>query len=471
MKRNRLFLALAMGLGLAVAGPALAAPAHKRSEDQDLRALIDKQQQQLDQQQQALQILRDKLKQMEGEQVQQQAQIQAQASAPPPPPPKPEKQVFSSGPGVSVSMHGWVDATFFHQDKSFIFGNGQNAEYPQPGGTAGSLSGGDVRNMRFWFDFAGPALANGWTGGGHLEMDFFGGFNGAGPFSQQQPIPRLRQAYLVLANPGNGSTVQIGQQFDLTIGLDNVPVSISHISFPLAYGVGLIGWRFPGVVWMQNLSHGTSGPQWRLDLGVFQGQWNGPGDNVNYLSAGNVGFKPQLEARLHVQDKDWLAYAVVQGSQESLSGVNGTAPTPIASKINSHAFVVGGSWHPGPWLFHGSIYSGKGIGQLFGSIAQFGNIKATGGWLQAGYSFTPHWSANALYAYSKSNANDVITWLGHGSSGYLNNRQTALSLLYNYGPYGLGVEWIHAALGYTTTGLDRKSISGNQMNFSAIYHF
>ncbi|MHB1616229.1 MAG: hypothetical protein ACYCUX_03040 [Metallibacterium sp.] len=470
MKRNRLFLALTMCFGLAAAGPVLAAPAHKRSADQALRAMIDKQQKQLDQQQQDLQMLRDKLKQMESEQAQQQTQIQAQASAPPAPAPKLEKQVFSSGPGVSVSMHGWVDATFFHQDKSFIYGNGQNAEYPQPG-TTGSLSGGDVRNTRFWFDFAGPALANGWTGGGHLEMDFFGGFNGAGPYSQEQATPRLRQAYIVLANPGNGSTIQIGQQWDLMIGLDNIPVSLSHIAFPLGLGAGLIGWRFPGVVWMQDLNHGATGPQWRLDLGVFQGQWNGPGNDVNYLTAGNAGFKPQLEARLHVQDKDWLAYAVVHYSQVSLSGVGGTAPTPIASGINTEAFEVGASWHPGPWLFHGNLYSGKGLGQMFGTMTQFGNIKETGGWLQVGYNLTPHWSANAFYAYGKPNTHDVITWMGHGSSGYLENRQAVASLLYNDGPYGLGIEWLHDWLNYTTTGLNRNSISGNQMNFSAIYHF
>ena len=470
MKRNRLFLALAMGLGLAVAGPALAAPAHKRSDDQALRALIDKQQQQLDQQQRDLQILRNKLGQLESEQAQQQTQLQAQASAPPPPAPKPEKQVFSSGPGVSVSMHGWVDATFFHQDKSFIYGNGQNAEYPQPG-TTGSLSGGDVRNTRFWFDFAGPALANGWTGGGHLEMDFFGGFNLAGPYSQEQATPRLRQAYMVLANPGSGSTIQIGQQWDLMIGLDNIPVSMSHIAFPLGLGAGLIGWRFPGVVWMQDLNHGAAGPQWRLDLGAFQGQWNGPGNNVNYQTAGNAGFKPQLEARLHVQDKDWLAYAVVHYSQVNLSGVGGTAPTPIASKINTEAFEVGGSWHPGPWLFHGNLYSGKGMGQLFATMAQFGNIKETGGWLQAGYSFTPHWSANAFYGFSKSNTKDVIAWLGRGSVGRLKNRQTALNLQYSAGAYDIGIEWMYDTLDSTTTGLDRKRTSGNQVSLSALYHF
>ena len=470
MKRHPLFCALAATLGLAVASPTFAATAHKQDEVKALHTLIDKQQQQLDQQQQDLQMLRDSLKRLEGAQVQQQAQIQAQASAPPPAPAKPASPVFSSAPGVSVALHGWVDATLFNQSKSFVYGNGQNAEYPLKG-SKGSLSGGDVRNTRFWLDFTGAKFSDNWTGGGHIEMDFFGGNNGVGPFSQSQETPRLRQAYMVLSNPSAGSTVQIGQQWDLMIGLDNIPASFTHIAFPLGLGAGLMGWRMPGVVWMQDLNHGAAGPQWRLDMGVFQGAWNGPGDNVNYLTAGNAGFRPQVEARLHVQGKDWLAYAVVHYSKVSLSGVGGTAPTPIKPGITSEAFEVGASWHPGPWLFHGNLYTGKGMGQLFATEAQFGDIKETGGWGQVGYSFTPNWSLNAFYAIGKNNTQDVIAWLGHGSLGYFKNRQVALNLLYNSGPYGFGVEWMHDVLNYTTTGLDRTSTSGNQVSFSGIYHF
>ena len=471
MQRNRLFLALTVCLGFAAAGPVLAAPAHKRSADQALRALIDKQQKQLDQQQQDLQMLRNQLKQLESEQAQQQAQASAPPPSPPPsPPPQPAAPTFVSAPGVTVALHGWIDATFFSQNRSFVYGNGQNAEYPLKGSN-GSLSGGDVRNTRFWLDFSGAKLSDGWSAGGHLEMDFFGGNNGTSAYSQSQEVPRLRQAYLVLSNPDSGSTVQIGQQWNLMIGLDNIPVSLTHIAFPLGLGAGLMGWRMPGVVWMQDLNHGASGPQWRLDLGAFQGSWNGPGDNNNYLTAGTAGFRPALEARLHVQGKDWLAYAAMHYSQESLSGVGGTAPTPIATGITSDAFEVGGSWHLGPWLFHGNVYTGKGIGQLFATEAQFGNIRETGGWVQAGYNFTSNWSLNAFYAASKNNTNDVVTWLGHGSAGYLKNRQAVLNLLYNEGPYGFGVEFLHDWLDYTNTGLDRNSISGNQLSFSGIYRF
>ncbi len=408
------------------------------------------------------------------------AMIQAQKAAPAPAVPAqsvaaapagtPPAPVFSSAPGISVAMHGFVNVSAFSQNKTFTFGNGQNAEFPAPGSN-GSLSGVDVRNTRFWFDFSGAKFAGNWTGGGRIEADFFGGFNGTGPYSQQQPNPRLRQAYMDLANADTGSTVRIGQQWDLMFPLDNVPTSLAHIAFPLGYGTGLIGWRFPGVVWMQDLNHGSSGPKWRFDLGVFEGNWNGPGNNVNYLTAGNVGFRPQVEARLRVQDKSWLAYVVAHYSRVDLRGVGATEPTPVKSSLKSTGFEVGGSWHPGPWLFKGLAYSGNGLGEIFGSMAQFGDIQETGGFLQAGYSFTPNWSANAFYSIAKPKANDVVSWLGHGSTGLLRSRQAALSLQYASGAYELGVEWMYDKLDSTSDGVDRKTTSGNQVSLNALYHF
>ncbi|HUW53229.1 MAG TPA: hypothetical protein VMV99_07450 [Rhodanobacter sp.] len=468
MRRNPLFFAMAVAMGLAVASPTLAATTHKQSEVKALHALIDKQQQQLDQQQQELQALRDNLQRLEGEQVQQHAEL-AKVAAAPPPPAHPAVPAFSTAPGVSVTLNGFVSATAFSQSKSFVFGNGQNAEFPVVG-SKGRLSGFDVRNTRFWLDFKGSKFTENWSGSGHLEMDFFGGFNGTGAYSQQQPIPRLRQAYMDLNNVQTGSTVRIGQQWDLMFPLDNVTTSLSHIAFPLGYGVGMIGWRFPGAVWMQDLNHGSSGPQWRLDLGAFEGSWSGPGDNVNYLTAGNPGFRPQLEARLHVQDKSWLAYAVVHYSKIDLKGVDGTAATPIKSSIDSEGFEVGGNWHPGPWMFKANAYTGKGLGEIFGNLVQFGDISETGGYLQAGYRFTPNWSTNVFYAYSKSDRSDVVRWLGNGSAGRLKNRQGAVSLLYNAGAYDFGLEWIYDKLD-TTDGLTSKTTNGNEVNLSALYHF
>lgn len=469
MKRNPMYFALAAALGLAVASPAFAAG--QKTDVKALQALVEKQQAQLDQQQKELQALRDSLQQIAGNQQVQQQQIEKVAAAPAPAPAA-APSVFSSAPGVSVSLHGFVNATAFSQDKAFTFGNGQNAEFPNPG-THGRSTGVDIRNTRFWLDFKGAQFTDNWTGGGRIEMDFFGGFNGTGAYSISQPTPRLRQAYMDFTNVSSGSTVRVGQQWDLMFPIDNVPTSVTHIAFPLGFGAGFVGWRFPGVVWMQDLNHGSDGPKWRLDLGGFDGNWSGPGDNVNYLTAGNAGFRPQLQARLHVQDKDWLAYATVHYAQVDLRGVDGTAATPIKPTIDSEGFEIGGNWHPGPWMFKANAYTGKGLGQIFGGLVQFGDIQETGAFLQAGYKFTPNWSSNLFYAYSKPNHDDVVEWLGSGSVGRLKNRQAAFNLIYTAGAYELGAEYMYSSLDSTTAAAPdtTKTTKGSQVSLSAKYNF
>jgi len=462
-------------VGLAATAPAFAQSSRDK-EIKALKALVEKQQQQLNQQQQDLQQLHEALSQLQNQQTQQQTQIQqtqqaqaqvqttvaaAQKQAP----------TFSSAPGVAVTLHGFIDATAFSQNKSFTFGNGQNAEYPIPG-SRGTLSGVDVRNTRFWLDFTGAKVAGDWVGGGHLEMDFFGGNNGTGPYSQEQPLPRLRQAYMVLENPLTGSSFKIGQMWDLMFPLDDLPNSLSHIAFPLGYGSGIIGWRFPGIVFSQVLNHGSTGPQWRLDVGAFEGTWNGPGSPVNYLSAGNAGFRPQIEARLHVeQPKEWLLFAAAHWSQINLAGVGGTEATPVKRQFASEAFEVGGQWTPGQWVLRSVAYTGRGIGQIFGDLSQFGDIKDTGAYVMGGYKFTPNWSANVFYAFSKPNSNDVVRWLNHGATGLLKDRQMAANLQYSVGDYSFALEWIHAILNSTSNGVNRVRTSGNQVNVSAFYKF
>lgn len=399
-----------------------------------------------------------------------------QAPPPPPPPaaapaaPKEAPPTFTTAPGLSVAFHGFVSATAFSQDRSFRFGNGQNAETPTPG-SDGRTSGFDIRNTRFWLDISGAKFDENWGGSGRIEMDFFGGFNGTGAYSRQQPTPRLRQAYIDLDNPSSGSKVRIGQQWDLMFPLDNVPTSLSHLAFPLGYGAGFVGWRFPGVVWMQDLNHGSDGTKWRVDVGAFDGSWNGPGDNVNFLSGGNADFQPQIEARLRAQGDNWLAYAAGHYSKVDLRGVDGNAPTPVKSSLKSTGGEVGGLWKPGPWNFKALVYAGKGLGQIFGNLSQFGDIGEVGGFAQAGYNFTKHWSVNAFYAYQKSDEDDVIRWLGNGSTGLLKNRMGALSVQYASGPYQLGVEWMHSKLDSTKDGIARTTTSGNQLSLNALYTF
>jgi hypothetical protein len=477
MKRHALFLALAT-LGLAFTASAFAqssTSSDKRdAEIKALKALVEKQQQQLNQQQQDLAAMHDALSQLQNQQTQQQAQIQqtqkAQATLAATPPPAPP-QTFTTAPGLSVSFHGFIDATAFSQTKNYTYGNGQNAEYPIPG-SKGEVSGVDVRNTRFMFDLTGATIAGNWTGGAHLEMDFFGGNNGTGAYSQQQPLPRLRQAYLVMENPVSGSTIRIGQFWDIMFPLDDLPQSLSHFAFPLGYGSGIIGWRYPGIIYSQALNKGSGGPQWRLDLGGFSGNWNGPGSTTNYLTAGNAGFRPQIEAKLHVEvEKEWLAFLAAHWSRLNLTGEGGTEPAPIKKQFSSIAYELGGAWTPDPWVFRGVAYTGKAIGQIFGDLSQFGDIRDKGGYVQGGYKFTPHWSTNLFYSISEPNSHDVIRWTNNGATGLLKVYSYASDVEYSVGSYAFALEWIHAVLDSTTNGTNRKTTSGNQVNLNAYYKF
>ena len=402
-----------------------------------------------------------------------------------------EKPQFTTAPGLSVALHGFISATAFGQDRTFVnYGNGQNAIIPAPAtpanktlGYDGTLSGVDVRNTRFWLDFTGAKFTDNWNGSGRLEMDFFGGNNGTGAYSQQQPLPRLRQAYMDITNPSIGSTLRIGQMWDLLFPLENTATSLSHIAFPLGYGAGVIGWRYPGAIWMQDLNHGTEGVKWRVDLAVLEGNWNGPqppapaaaNNNINFLSAGNANFRPQVEARLHAQASDWLGYFTVHYSEINLRGVGNTVEHPIRDNLNSIAYDLGGQWKPGAWTLKGLIYTGQALGQLFGAMSQFGNIKESGGFVQVGYNFTPKWSVNGFYAAARPNQDDVVRWVTTSPTAgqaLLRNNQSALSLQYASGNYELGVEWLYDSVRYQVGSEGaRNNTSGNQVSLSGLYRF
>ena len=222
---------------------------------------------------------------------------------------------------------------------------------------------------------------------------------------------------------------------------------------------------------MQDLNPGTTGLKWRLDAAVFDGSWSGPGDNTNFMSAANVDFNPQLDARLHVQGKDWMAYLSGRYEKFDLRGVGSAAPTPVKSEVKSYGMSLGANWHPGPWTLQGQVYQGIGLGSVVGALAQFGNIHEKGGYGQVGYSFTPNWSVYGLLAKNWLHDQDVINWMGHGSSGLLGAESGALDLIYKTGPYNLGLELMHSEIRSTKDGVDRLTTSGNQLSVSARYNF
>ena len=364
-----------------------------------------------------------------------------------------------------IFIKGFISSTFYSQDQNFAFANGQAAEFPVGDEFTNNkwFSGGDVRNTRLDIGFTGPKLAS-WTSGGLVESDFFGGFNGSGAFSHQQPHLRLRLAYVELKK--DGTKIRIGQDWSPLFG--EWPISSSHIAFPLGYGsAGFVGWRFPGFYLWHDLGTSASGVKTQLNVGLFEGSWSGPGNNVNGGTAGNVGFRPQLEARLNFLGKGWKVYVVGHWDEKDLKGANNINPNPpIDDSITGTAAEVGFSIKPGNWLIHGNAYWGQGIGQQFGAITQFGDISSSGAWLQLGYNFTKNWSLYGFLGFEDPDDTDVLTWIGEG--GRTKNQMYNLHLRYAIGPYWFGLEWLHDEVDIGTHG---KSVSGNQIAASWLYKF
>lgn len=390
-----------------------------------------------------------------------------------------ERFSLALGNGASVALHGWIDATGFWQDRNFGPANGQGAEFPKPGkANKGSLSGFDVRNTRLWLTFHGPRLSSTWTTGGRFEFDLNGGFHGNSGSSSENINFRLRQAFILVKNTKTRTSVKIGQQWNLMTPV-YAPVSLTHIFNGLGIISSFTGTRYPGVVVTQNLSgSGKHTPQWDADMGVFTGNWNGPGNNNDFNSAGNAHFHPQLEARVRMRDGGWRASLMGHYSREDLSGVNGLSPTPIKNGITSWAVEGSAGWQGRHWTLRGAVYTGNADTMIAAAMGQYGDIPETGAWAQIGYKFTPHWGLYGFSGWDWLNQSDVATWTAQGTaSGRVRSRINAVDLIYRIGPFGAGLEWMHSVLHSIATPANPlppgvvQFTSGNQVSLSAIYHF
>jgi len=370
------------------------------------------------------------------------------------------QNVSTNGDGLTI--HGFVDATAFLQNQNFTFGNGQNAEFPNPPQTNTDrwFLDGDVRNTRLTFNWSGPKLNDDMKVNAAVEGDFFGGFNGTGGFSNAQETPRLRLAYVDLVR--GATTFRVGQAWSPLFG--SVANSYSHIAFPLGYGAaGDVGWRFPGLFIYHDLSK-TS----KFTLGVFRNTWNAPGNVVDSGSAGQASAVPQVEARFDWSGKSgagsWNTYVVGHLDKKDLSGAG---VSTAGDSLTGWAGEVGGKLTAGKAMLQGNFYSGKAIGQQFGQMAQFGDIKSWGAWVQGGFNFTKTWAGYMFVGAEKANTDDVIAAKGTR----IKNRMYVPSLMYTNGPYGFNVEWLHSQLTTVAATRAETNTKGDQLAASVIYKF
>lgn len=396
------------------------------------------------------------------------AAAQSGATAPEAAPPAtpetapPEPDVKSGGEEI-IKIHGFVSATFYAQDRSFGFSNGQQALFPLPD-TSGPdpwFLDGDVRNTRLTLSFGDLKVTDTFKVGGTLEVDFFGGYNGSGAFSKQQPMLRLRLANVDLK--WGRLMVRLGQAWSPLFGY--VPDSVSHIAFPLGYAsAGFIGWRFPGAYLYYTLADGPT--KVKLQVAAMEGSWNTPeGQLLDGRTAGNAAMVPQLEARIDFDGKAgegaWGVFVAGHYDRKDLSGAGATAPDDT---LDGWAGEVGAKLSVSILKLQGNAYYGRAIGQQFGAITQFGDIRGWGAWGQVGLDFTRSVGIYGFYGISDPNDQDVLD----SGNSRLRNQTIAAMLKYSSGPFVLGLEWLHGILLHDAAEL---TTTGNQLAVSGRYNF
>jgi len=375
------------------------------------------------------------------------------------------------GGAGSLTLKGFVSFTAFAQDQNFTFGNGQNAEYPNPPDCHVDcwFGGGDVRQTRLTMVFNGPVVIGSWKVNATLETDFFGGNNGTGAFSGQQEVPRLRLGFLDFTN--GSTTIRLGQQWSPLFG--NTAVSLAHIAFPLGYGsAGDIGWRFPGIFVYQQLTPKDSVVSAELQAALMAGSWNAPDcttttNCINSDTAGNAAF-PQAELRFNLGGKmgdsgTWSAYIVGHYDQKDLTGPGADAP---GDKLDGSAVEIGAKFQIGPFMLQGNGYTGHSIGQQFATINQFGKIADHGGWAQVGFDITKMWSVFAFAGIDDPKNSDVLQAVG--PAGRMKNEMLAAMVRWKCGPLAFGVEYLRDKL---LTGALQTATVGNQWALSGLYSF
>jgi hypothetical protein len=395
----------------------------------------------------------------------------AEPAKPAPPPPEP---VTTSNKG-KLTVKGFVNATFFAQDAQFTFGDGQNAEFPNPVRALGDdpwFIDGDVRNTRVNLTWEGPTGANIPKLGAQVEIDFFsaagqGAASTLGGFGNAQAIPRIRLAHADIAlGPG---TFKLGQAWSPWFGL--VPVSTSRFAFPLGYGsAGGGGWRFIGLWYVMPLTPKDAALGATLTIAVMRNVWPGAA-NLNPPNQGSAGV-PQLEGRIDLTGKAgknaWNAYVTGHFDQKDLDG-RGDA---MGSESLTGWGVKGGAKiQAGPLMVQAEGHVGRAMGHQFSAITQFGDIGSWGAWGQVGFDATPNFGIFAFFGIEDPNDDDLPTMFGEGAAAArLRNIQMAGLVRYKVGAYQLGLEYIRDTLDFRD-GMGETDVTGQQIALSAFYGF
>ncbi len=376
-----------------------------------------------------------------------------------------------------LKVSGFISTTLYAQDRAFSPSAGQGAWFPAvgPRGDDQWLFDGDIRSTRLTLSHTGPKLEV-LDLSGLVQIDFFGGQGASALTGDEQPIPRLRLAY-VDAKLGK-LTIRVGQDWSPLLG--NTAKSLCHIAFPLGYGSGgKLGWRYPGIFLKYLITDADAPVVAKMDFAIMRGSWSG--------LAGQQGL-PQAELRFDVGSAKkaktkWNLYLAGHVDQKDM---NGTALNEEdTDTLTGYAGQVGAMLKTGRLLLHGNAYYGRAIGQQFGHLLQLGDIRGWGGWAQIGVDIVDGLTAYVFYGVSDPDDTDIANALlmdGDGNwvadaSAKERNQQIAVAIHYTIESLVVGMEYFRADLDHVTvdsaasSDFQRGTAEGQQVSLNVLYKF
>jgi len=415
-------------------------------------------------------------------------------------------------PAFEFAFHGFIGGTLYLQDSPTGISGGTQALWAaSPGAPASNyvtdkaVFNGDVRQTRLNFSIKGPEVM-GAIPKGVVEIDFYGAYQvtvgtavpvcaNAGctttttvtnaaynAFGQQSIMPRLRFAYAELN--WENTTIWMGQQNNLFFA--TAPVSDAHITFPLGYATGNIGWRNPGFFLFERFGKGDMKSELALEVGAstwtFAG-FNGStaGGGFNYTAADASGL-PMVELRYKLNSKMFNFWVAGHWSELDLNGPNVTvsqAPGSPSQSVNRTVLAGGGGLqlNLGPLTIYGTGWYGKNTGGLLGNLVQFLNANAAGaytdlfGWGldgQIGFNFTKE-----LSLWYFIGTGQLINWAEARAHDYarLANVDNSLFLRYRVGGFSWSLEYVNFFTTNRLTATSNYSVHANQYAVTGQYYF
>ena len=322
----------------------------------------------------------------------------------------------------NVKIWGRVKMDYIYDTSQFVCYNdflGVPADSNVTNGQGRSSTDFNPRDSRLGFS-ASHAVES-WAGKGVVELDFYGDKQSSGTL-----IPRMRLAYVDLANKDWGTSVRAGQDWTPVLQLNP-----STIDFGVLSATGNLWWRRPQFTVRQDVDLGDTGGLQFLASAMVGTRVNTNSETRYPWMLGRVAYSFDLVGGKHM--------IAVDGGYQHDRLAAGSTPGD-GPKVTR--WLAGGEFKFdfNPLLLKGEIWTGQAIGGDFlrydldtytngnGDLKEW---KAWGGWVDLTYKIIPKLSVTAGIGYDNPSNTGYRAPVSGGTTGNPADR----TFLYAYNAY------------------------------------